>query len=226
MRSVQIKTDRDPQDPAVALLRPGMSLAKALVMQARLKRVVLCLVASTGCTDSEIDAPQVCPMAEMTADVGTLPALTAQRCNVVGSMGQLKWYRLAATLADGAIVQLELYDGVGAFAGGTVRTGTFPIETDFGNCGVCLRALGDKGGSTETEYFGSGGMVTVTEIGGAGAPISATVTDAILTEVDASHAAVNGGCTAMVASVRVEGTVTDVGGSGGGGGLCPATVGQ
>lgn len=166
-------------------------------------------------------------MAEMTADVGTLPALTAQRCNVMGSMGQLKWYRLAATIADGAIVQLELVDGAGAFAGGTVRTGTFPIETSARGCGVCLRAIGDKGGPAETGYFGTGGMVNITELGAGGAPISATITNASLAEVDATQAAVTGGCTATIASVRVEGTVMDVGGTGGGtGALCPTTVGD
>lgn len=168
-------------------------------------------------------------MAETAADLGTLSSQIAQRCNVMGSMGQRKWYRLAATLADGTILQLELYDGAGPFAGGVVHTGTFPIETAFGTCGVCLRAVGDKGSSNETEYFGSGGTVNITEIGAGGAPISATITNAALTEVDAGHAPINGGCTAMIAHVRVAGTVADVGGPGGGGGgmmLCPTTVGD
>jgi hypothetical protein len=203
-----------------------MSLAKALVMPATLRRLVLCFVATTACTDSGTEDSGTCPMAAMTEDAGTLPALEAQRCNVMGSMGQVKYYRLAATLADGAIVQLELYDGAGPFAGGTVRIGTFPIETTYGNCGVCLRAIGDKGTPTETEYFGTGGEVNITEIGTDGAPISATITNASLAEVDASHTTVDDGCTAAIASVRLEGIVMDVGGTGGGGSLCPTTVGD
>jgi hypothetical protein len=189
----------------------------------------LCLVAMVGCGDSGEKVPKVCPVEEALADAGTLPALQANRCNVSGSMGARKWYRLAATLTDGTIVQIELYDSAGAFAGGTVRTGSFPVETGFGSCGVCLRAIGDKGMATETEYEGTGGTVNITALGINGQPISATVTGATFAEVDTNHAPVSGGCTASLAGVKIDGVVVDkigMGGGGGGGNGCPTTIGD
>ena len=202
-------------------------------------------VALLGCSGDGVDQPgtpdapggtdaaAACPLDASIADLGTLSALKAQRCNVAGSMGTRKWYRLSATLPGTSdVVQLELYDQAGAFSGSTVHTGSFPIETDFATCGVCLRALGDKGTATAKEYFGTGGMVNITAIGANGASISATITDATLGQVDANHALVSGGCTATIASVQIDGTVMDVGGSGGGGGggggtgSCPTTVGD
>jgi hypothetical protein len=191
--------------------------------------ILLLLV--VGCVDDA--GEKSCPMAP-TADVGTVAASAAQRCNVPGSMGTRKWYRLAATLPAGDIVQLELYDQAGAFAGGTVTTGTFPVEPDAGACGVCLRALGDKGGDDETEYVGTGGTVTITAIGTNGAPIAATITDATFAQVDPGGALVGGGCTAELARVTVEGIVVDVGGGGTGGGgtggtgtsSCPTSIGE
>lgn len=198
------------------------------------KLVGFWLVAMVGCSDSGTAEPKVCPVDEAIPDAGTLTALAADRCNVSGSMGLRKWYRLAATLPDGAIVQVELFDGAGAFVGGSVRAGTFPVETSFGSCGVCLRAIGDKGMETETEYFGTGGTVNITAIGIGGAPISASVTGATFAEVDADHVAVGGGCTASLAGVKIDGVLVERGGTGGGGGggggtgtgTCPATVGD
>jgi len=191
----------------------------------------ICLVAVVGCSDSGgTDQPKVCPVEDAVPDAGTLTALKAELCNVSGSMGARKWYRLSATLIDGTVVQLELYDAAGPFAGGTVRTGTFPVDTTFGQCGVCLRAIGDKGMETETEYFGTGGSVNITAVGTNGQPISATVSGATFAEVNTDHAPVSGGCTAALAGVKIDGVVVDKGGMGGGGGGgmggCVATVGD
>src|SRR6185436_2961053 len=112
------------------------------------------------------------------------------------------------------VVQLELWPNTGAFAAGAVTTGTFPVETNFTGCGVCLRAIGDKGAATQKEYFGTGGSVTISAVGAAGAPISATINNATLAEVDAQHAKVANGCTTSIAHVKVDGTVMDVGGGG------------
>ncbi|MDB4963916.1 MAG: hypothetical protein JWP01_3915 [Myxococcales bacterium] len=196
--------------------------------------VGLCLAGALGCADSGSSIPKVCPETDALPDAGTLPALKAQRCNVSGSMGMRQWYRLSATLPDSTIVQLELYDAAGAFAGGKVRTGSFPIETSFGSCGVCLRAIADKGMATQTEYFGTGGTVNITAVGAGGAPFSATITGATFAEVDAQHAPVSNGCTGSLAGVTIDGVVVDMGGGGtgggggggGGGNGCPATVGD
>ena len=62
------------------------------------------------------------------------------------SMGMQHWYRLSATLSGAPtdVLQIELYDKIGAFAGTTVHTGTFPVDTNPLGCGVCVRGLGDK----------------------------------------------------------------------------------
>ncbi len=185
--------------------------------------------------------PKVCPLPETTADMGTLSALKAQRCNVSGSMGTRKWYRLSATMPGGTtdVVQVELWDGQGAFAGGAVHTGTFQLtgaELDYATCGVCVRAVGDKGTTGAKTYFATGGTVEVTSVGAGGATLSAKITNITLAEVDATNKKVTGGCTANVAGATVTGTVQDLsgtgtgggggGGGGTGGGSCPTTVGD
>jgi len=179
-----------------------------------------------------------CGLPASMQDLGDLTALKAQRCNVNGSMGTQKWYRLSATLAEtGDIVQLELWPGTGAFSGGAVRTGTFPVDTDYATCGVCVRAVGDKGTATAHEYLATAGSVTITAIGANGAPIAATITSATLGEIDpVSHLPVAMGCSVSLARVQVSGTVMDVGGTGTGGGggggggggtgSCPAGIGD
>src|SRR5688572_16878892 len=135
-----------------------------------------CIVGETGGTGPGPDPDpdpnpeeRVCPLPETGGDAGTLSALKAQQCNVPGSQGALKFYRLSATLAEtGDVVQLELYDNRGAFTGGVVAVGTYPLagpELDFATCGVCLRALGNKGLADEAEYFAIGGSVEITAIG-------------------------------------------------------------
>jgi hypothetical protein len=179
---------------------------------------------------------RACPLPASTPATGALTATKSQMCNVPGSQGAQHWYRLAATLPGGATdyVQLDLWDNKGAFAGGTVKVGTYPItgnDAAYATCGICVRGLGDKGTTGQKEYFATGGTVNVTAIGGNGLPIAATLSNLTLVEVDATtHAPVASGCTASVASTQVSGTVVQVagggGGGGGGGGACPATVGD
>lgn len=196
-------------------------------------------VLAAGCSDPASTDAQICPTPEpfpaVTADAGTLTALKAQRCNVSGSMGLRKWYRLSATLPGSTdVVQLELYDGAGAFAGGVVRVGSFPVDTGDAQCGVCLRALGNKGEATETEYAATAGTVNITAIGTNGQPISATVTGAAFAELGVDSAPPNVPCSATLGAIKIDGTVMDVGGTGGGGGggggsgagSCLATIGD
>jgi hypothetical protein len=173
---------------------------------------------------------RVCSLPETTADAGDLAAAKAQQCNVAGSQGTKKWYRVAATLPGSMdYVQIELWDGRGAFSAGAVAVGTYQLtgpELDPATCGVCVRGLGDKGAATQKEYFATAGQVQVTAVGGNGLPISVTLTNATFHEVDATtKAAVSGGCTASVTRAKLDGTVVAVTG-GGGGGACPATIGD
>ena len=186
------------------------------------------------------DAPtsNLCPLPAATADTGALTALKAQRCNVSGSMGTRQWYRLSASLPGSPtdIVQLELWDGQGAFTGRKVALGTYPItgaELSYTTCGVCVRAVGDKGAAGTKLYMATGGSVQVTAIGINGAPIAATLNSVTFGEVTPTMTAVAGGCGATVAKTAINGTVMDVGiggggGGGGGGGAnqCPTTVGD
>lgn len=193
------------------------------------------VVALTGCTDDGgTNTPRTCSM-EDAADAGALTALFAQRCNVPNSMGERKWYRLAATLpGTTSVVQVELYDNAGPFAGGAVRAGTFGVDADPVTCGVCVRALADKGGADEMEYFATGGTVTISALGPDGTAFSAEVADLALAQIDADHTLVEDGCTASVAGAQIDGTIMDRGGSGGGtgggggmgGSACATTVGD
>jgi hypothetical protein len=207
-----------------------------------MRRLFVSLVLLTACTagddpSSGVDAPASagCPLPDSTGDAGTQSALKAQMCDVPMSHGMSHWYRLSATLDTGDIVQLELWPNLGAFSAGPVTTGTFPIETSPSTCGVCLRAIGDKGTATQKEYFGSGGMVNITALGADTQPISATITNATLVEINAtSHVAIPSGCASSLAHIEVDGTVMYVHGTGGGGGggggagtgACPTTVGD
>jgi hypothetical protein len=172
----------------------------------------------------------VCSLPAATADVGDLAAVKAQQCNVPGSAGTKKWYRVAATLPGSMdFVQLELWDGRGAFSGGTVALGTYQLtgaELDPATCGICVRGLGDKGAATQKEYFATAGQVQVTAVGGNGLPVSVTLTDVSFKEINpTSKASVAGGCSATVSRAKLDGTIVAVTG-GGGGGACPTTIGD
>jgi hypothetical protein len=178
---------------------------------------------------------RTCPMPMATADAGALSAVKSQMCNYPGSMGQQHWYRLFATLPGSTTnyVQIELYDKIGAFAAGTVHTGTFPVDTNPQSCGVCVRGLGDKGAADAKEYFATSGTVNVTAIGVSGTPISATISNIGFVELDANRHPVSGGCTATVGTAQISGTLVQIGGTGGGtggggggGGMCAQTVGD
>lgn len=181
-----------------------------------------------------------CVLPTLQADAGSLAALEAQRCNVMGSMGAIHWYRLLGTLPSGAmdIVQLELWPSTGSFAGGSVHTGTFTIsgdDTDPKKCGVCLRAVGHHGGADQMNYFASAGTVQVDSFGDAPTAFTATITNAMFHRVDATGTALEPSCPTMLDHVAVSGPTVNAGGGGGGGGGtgggsgasgCPSIVGD
>jgi hypothetical protein len=202
--------------------------------------ILLSAACGGGGGTPDVDAaPDVCSLPMTGTDAGDMAALKAERCNVPGSMGARKWYRVSATLPGGMpdIVQVDLWPNLGTFAAGPVAIGMYTIsgpDLDFATCGVCIRAMGDKGLPTQKEYFATAGSVNVTALGASGEPISVTVSDAAFIEVDAMHKPVTGGCTATIPHAQIDGTVMDVGGTGGGGGggggggsgQCPTVVGD
>ncbi|HEX3763806.1 MAG TPA: hypothetical protein VHW23_34155 [Kofleriaceae bacterium] len=177
---------------------------------------------------------RVCPLPMTTADAGMLNAVKTQLCNYPGSMGAQHWYRVFATLPGSTMnyVQLELYDKFGVFANGTVHTGTFTVDPDPSNCGVCVRGMGDKGAGDAKEYFATTGTVNITAVGAAGTTLSATMSNLGFVELDTSRKPVSGGCTAAVTAGQISGMVMQVGGTGGGGGggggggMCLQTIGD
>lgn len=206
-----------------------------------MRHFLLVTCALAGCVGSSPGdddmMPDVCPMPMTTSDAGALAATKAQMCNVTGSMGAAHWYRLAAPLpgSSTSYVQLELWDGLGAFTGGKVHTGTFTIagaDANRSTCGVCVRGIGDQGGSDATEYFAISGTVNVTAVGINGEPISAALSNISFVELDiSSQKTVTDGCASALAAARIDGTVTQIGGSSGGGsgggsGQCATGVGD
>jgi hypothetical protein len=209
-----------------------------LVVSTSAWAIFFALVAGCGADDPAMTPGGTCTLAATMADAGDLAALKANQCNVPGSMGAKKWYRLAATVPGSTdVVQLELWDQLGAFKGGAVHAGTFTISGEDavpGTCGVCVRALGDKGDASAQEFFATSGTVVVTEVGANGQPFSATVSNVTFEQVDsATRKPVANGCTASLDRVKVSGTVVALGmgggtggGNGGGGNNCPIIIGD
>jgi hypothetical protein len=180
----------------------------------------------------------VCTLSDNMDNAGDVAALKANSCNVPMSMGTKKWYRLSATVpGTGDVVQLELWDNLGAFKGGAVHAGTFPLtgaDADLSTCGVCVRALGDKGEAGQQEYFATSGTVEVTAVGGGGSEFTATISDVTFEQVDpTSKKVVANGCASALTRIHVSGTVVAMGGGGGGGGggsgggnNCPFIIGD
>ena len=169
-----------------------------------------------------------CPIPATTPDTGALPALNADLCTLPGSMGAAHWYRVSAVLPGATVddVQLELYDNYGPFVGGTVRTGTFSVDPDPETCGVCMRAVGDKGAAGAKEYFGRSGTVSIDALDGDGAVVTISLKGITLAEVDDMQAPVEGGCSAVVDAAEISGTLTQVGAADGTGDECPSGIGD
>ena len=206
-------------------LREARSLNSPSAMRSFLSFSLLLAACGGGSPDPELACPEM-----TSADAGELTALKAQRCNVSGSMGAKNWYRLSATLpGSDDVIQVELWPERGVFRGGPVRAGSFTLSGDelsFATCGVCLRAVGDKGLDTQREYFAVAGTIEVTAVDSTeGAPFVATVRDASFAEVDSDHVEVAGGCTVDLDRAKISGVVMIQGGGGGGGGAGGAGVG-
>ncbi len=202
-----------------------------------MRAVIVLFVGLAACASDPKPNTSTCPTDP--GDAGDVATVTADRCNVPGSMGAHHWYRLFGDVSDTEVVQLELWDGRGAFAAsGVVGPGTYQItdqELDPATCGVCLRAASDKGLATAREFIASAGTVVVDAVGSdANAPFVATVSGVAFEEVDADKQPVAGGCTSTVARAKMTGAIVIRGGSGGGtgggggggAGGCPLTVGD
>ncbi len=200
--------------------------------------LLLCVTLGVAaCSDDDPSGGATCNLESFSGEPTTLTALKANYCNVPGSMGQRKYYRLSATLPGTSdVVEVDLFDNLGAFKGGVVRVGTFQITGDdaaFSTCGVCVRALGDKGTAEQQEFFAVAGTVEITELGTNGQPISASLSDLRFVPVDnTTREVLSSDCEVQVTGVKVSGTVVALGmgggggGGGGGGNNCPTVIGD
>jgi hypothetical protein len=177
-----------------------------------------------GGNNNDTDAPAAaCGMPETTPAFGALTASSATQRNQPGSQGTRKIYTAAATLpGSDETVQVELWDNLGAFAGGLVAVGTYPLtgpELSYATCGVCVVATATDGVSTQT-YFATGGTVEVVALGPVGSPLTVEITDVTFGQIDpaANNAPVPNGCSASMAGGSISGPLVNVDGGGGGGG--------
>jgi hypothetical protein len=104
-----------------------------------------------------------------------------------------------------------LVAGKGAFAGGALTTGTFPIsgvDASFTDCGLCINVLADivaDQGPTKF-YYADSGTVTLTQAtattGTTASMFAGSAQNLHFVEVNfATSAAIPGGCTSTIASI-------------------------
>jgi len=203
----------------------------------RLLAAVLTTLALAACSGSDETAPEdpgVLPDAgeETIDDVpdncdlpSTLesPALSNMEAiygNQPGSMGARQVHRMFAAIdgTETGLLQVELWDDRGVFAGAIGTTGTFTIEgaeTDPDTCGVCVFLIGEhlSDGSVAT-FLAQSGTVTIDQLSGT---MSGSVADLTFTEVGLYNEAL-GACDASLDGASFSAPITIVSGGGGGGG--------
>ena len=95
--------------------------------------------------DSALPADNECGVAANQGDLGTMTGVAGARAQSDTTTAQT--YFVAAPTSLSAIqpipdiINVELWDGYGAFANTTAHTGTFTIsgdETDYDTCGICV----------------------------------------------------------------------------------------
>ncbi|MBZ0231549.1 MAG: hypothetical protein K8M05_04305, partial [Deltaproteobacteria bacterium] len=114
------------------------------------------------------------------------------------------------------LIELRLYAGYGAFAGGAIRTGTFQLtgaELDLLECGICAGVLTDATADAYAhDYLPTGGTLELTAIGTAagqtlsGRLINLTLQHVLIAE-DGSTTPAPGGCTTTLASASFSATL-------------------
>jgi hypothetical protein len=100
------------------------------------------------------------------ATLGDLGAL-ANAAAMIGQTPGGNVYELRAPLPQGGTFYLLLFDSLGAFTGGTVQPGTYPIEgaeADITSCGACV-GLGFGPDNAEQFYFAQSGTLTLESAG-------------------------------------------------------------
>jgi hypothetical protein len=128
--------------------------------------------------------------------------------------------RLRGTAAHGErpdLVEIELWDGLGAFEGGAVEPGTYEISGDEAQvvtCGVCLYIYSDAtvvdGEIVDSakDYIATGGSITVDSIAG---NLTGSLDGITFSEIDWTSelgAPLDGGCTTAIPSATFDTAIT------------------
>jgi hypothetical protein len=170
------------------------------------------------------DAPPPPPCSDYAAlDLGALdplPGAEAYR-RPQGADPEVELFTLFGEAAGGEkpdMLIVELYDGFGAFEGGDVTTGVFPLtgeETVTESCGVCVYLYADASlvdgtpVDREKDYIATAGTVTIDSIAG---NLTGSIADLELTEIDPNSiegAPLEGGCTSGSASVTFDALIQE-----------------
>jgi hypothetical protein len=111
-------------------------------------------------------APEGCHAEAQYTVATTIPA--ASSLAELSSDGTLSY--TASLNADQDQVRVELYPGLGVFAGMTgFPAGTYQItgdELNYATCGLCVRMFADtQNGNIGAQYLATGGSVTITDVG-------------------------------------------------------------
>lgn len=144
-----------------------------------------------------VDAPRPCLIP---ADYGALGTKT-------GTAGTAQGNPTLTVVLDAGPPKddyfVKLVAGQGAFAGGALKTGTFPIsgaDASYNTCGLCTNVIADivAGQGPTKFYYTDSGMVTLTGTN----PIAGSAQNLHFVEIDINTgAAIPGGCTATIASI-------------------------
>ena len=96
---------------------------------------------------------------------------------------------------------IKLTAGKGAFAGGPLKSGTYPLagaDLDFTNCGLCVNIIADIGAmGPQKFYFADSGTVTLT----ATQPPAGSLSSVTFKEVTSTGVPVANGCVASITSL-------------------------
>jgi hypothetical protein len=166
-------------------------------------------------------ADNACGVASTLGELGMLTGYAGSQTQSTTTTQRVSWVGsptpATATTATPDLVEIDLYDGYGAFNGTAAHTGTFTIsgaETDFDTCGVCVLLLANISNNTPAKWMlATSGTVTVTSVGTAtGQTTQATVSNASFVEItqlsDQTYQNVAGStCTSPISHVDVRGTL-------------------
>lgn len=199
-----------------------------------------CLVAACGGDDDDStdvsgfdaavdnfpDAAEVVCTDFAATDLGTLDPIpgaeAVQQPNPSPPEGNpdAKVLRLRGNAANGEkpdLIEIELWDDLGAFEGGVAAPGTYQIagdEAQVVTCGVCLYIYSDatvvdgEVVDSEKDYIATGGSITVDSVAG---NFTGSISDLTFTEIDWTSelgTPLEGGCQTVIPSATFDVPIT------------------